>query len=69
MSLTILYLWTMVGFSAGRVESVREDWRPMGEYASHAHCLDAVVKLQLGARKTQCISTGKPSVIAKKADK
>lgn len=41
----------------------------MGEYASHAHCLDAVVKLQLGARKTQCISTGKPSVIAKKADK
>lgn len=70
MTLTILYLWTIVGFAApGRVDVVREDWRPMGEYASYAHCVDAVNALGLIGRKTQCISTGKPATIAKKAAK
>lgn len=58
MTLIALYIWTVVA-GENSIVAVR-DWRPMGEFASVAHCEKAREKLGVIAERARCVDTGLP---------
>jgi len=60
---TILFLWTVVAIhgmgTSNYAFDVRNDWRPLGEFASAADCERAATSLRLNPGAYRCISTGK----------
>lgn len=56
---TLLVAWTLVGVTGYPSFIEKYDWRPIGEFATPAHCERAAAQLVLNPKQYRCVSTGK----------